>query len=116
MRFRGAWVGALLAQGLMVSTALAVEGPAPGAVSAQTLKLPDGPGSVKGLANDPSVSVFSGQVSYEVPLELPGSRRDFRPQLALAYRGDLGNGPLGVGWSMRQVEIRRSTRLGTPKF
>jgi YD repeat-containing protein len=116
MRSRHAWVGALLTQGLMMSTAYAVEGPAPGAVSAQTLKLPDGPGSVKGLASDPSVSAFSGQLSYEVPLELPGARRDFRPQLALSYRGDLGNGPLGVGWSMRQVEIRRSTRLGTPKF
>jgi hypothetical protein len=43
--------------------AWALDGPAPGALSAQTLKLPDGPGSVRGLASDPSVDVFSGQVS-----------------------------------------------------
>src|SRR5262249_50725742 len=97
-------------------TAHAVEGPAPGAATAQTLKLPDGPGSLRGMANDPSVNLFSGQVNYEVPIELPGARHEFHPSLALVYRGDLGNGPLGVGWSMRNVAIKRSTRLGVPRF
>jgi RHS repeat-associated protein len=96
--------------------AWALDGPAPGAVSAETLKLPDGPGSVRGLASDPSVDVFSGQVSYEVPIEVPAARRGLAPKLSLAYRGDLGNGPLGVGWSVRTVAIERSTRLGTPRF
>jgi len=116
MRWKTAWACACVAQGFLLSTAGAISSPAPGAATAQTLKLPDGPGSLKGLASDPSVNVFSGQISYEVPIELPGARRGFSPSLALGYRGDLGNGPLGVGWSVRQVAIRRSTRLGVPRF
>ena len=38
--------------------------PAAGAVSAQTVKLPSGPGSVRGLANDATVGGFDGQMTY----------------------------------------------------
>src|SRR5262245_53954977 len=40
----------------------AVNGPSPGAVTPQTVKLPDGPGSVRGLASDATVNTFTGQV------------------------------------------------------
>lgn len=92
-------------------------GPQPaGAVTPQTVKVPDGPGSVRGLANDATVSSFTGQVSYQIPIELPGGPGGFAPKLALSYHGALGNGPLGLGWSLGQPAIRRSLRLGVPSY
>ena len=90
--------------------------PAPGALSANTLRLPDGPGSVRGLSDEVGVDGFSGQVRYDVPLELPPGRAGVRPSLSLTYAGDVGNGPLGVGWTFSAPAIRRSTRLGVPAF
>ena len=90
--------------------------PAPGAVTPQTVKVPDGPGSVRGLANDAQVSSFTGQVSYEIPIALPAGQVGFGPKLALSYSGALGNGPLGLGWSFGQVSVRRSLRLGVPSY
>jgi RHS repeat-associated protein len=97
-------------------TAHALGGPSPGAVSAQTVKLPSGPGSVRGLAEDAQVSSFTGQVQYSVPIDLPAGPGGFAPQLSLGYAGELGNGPLGVGWMLSQTGIRRSLRLGVPSY
>src|SRR4051812_17755956 len=108
---------ALAALGLVAAgagRAAAVQVPPPGAVSPSTLKLPDGPASVRGLADTPSFSPFSGQVSYEVPIELPAGPAGFRPSLALVYSGALGNGPVGIGWAVTAPSIRRSERLGVP--
>ncbi|HTE49236.1 MAG TPA: FG-GAP-like repeat-containing protein, partial [Kofleriaceae bacterium] len=90
--------------------------PPPGAVSAQTVRLPSAPGSVRGLAPDPEVSPFSGQAGYAVPLELPRTARGFAPAVALGYHGELGNGPLGIGWSVGVPVIRRSTHQGVPTY
>ena len=97
-------------------TAGAVGLPAPGAVTAQTVKVPDGPGSVRGLASDASVSSFTGQVTYSIPIELPGGPGGLAPSLALHYDGALGNGPVGLGWSLGHVGVRRSLRLGVPSY
>ncbi|HET9620835.1 MAG TPA: FG-GAP-like repeat-containing protein [Kofleriaceae bacterium] len=111
---------ALTAAGLALiaapRTAGAVNGPSPGAVSAQTVKLPASPGSVRGLAENASVSNHTGQVRYTVPIELPRGPGGFAPTLALGYDGSLGNGPLGVGWQLAQPAIRRSLRLGVPSY
>src|SRR5689334_9815813 len=109
-------VASLVALSSSARLAGAVGQPAPGAVTAQTVKLPDGPGSVRGLANDASVSSFTGQVAYEIPIELPPGPGGLAPKLALAYSGALGNGPLGIGWSFGQVAVRRSLRLGVPSY
>jgi hypothetical protein len=94
----------------------AVGQPAPGAVSAQTVKLPDGPGSVRGLANDAKVSSFTGQVSYEIPVDLPSGPGGLAPKLALSYSGALGNRPHGLGCSHGQVAVRRSLRPRFPNY
>ncbi|WP_224362737.1 FG-GAP-like repeat-containing protein [Hyalangium versicolor] len=98
------------------AVAWAAADPSPGAVNAQTLKLPDGPGSVRGMADDPSVEVFSGQVSYQVPLDVPAGVAGFAPKLSLSYSGEVGNGPLGVGWALPQMALKRSVRLGVPTY
>lgn len=109
-------IAALAASFLCPRVVGAVGLPAAGGVTATTVKLPDGPGSVRGLANDASVSSFTGQVSYEIPITLPGGPGGLAPKLALGYSGALGNGPLGIGWSIGQVEVRRSQRLGVPSY
>jgi YD repeat-containing protein len=96
--------------------AWALQGPAPGAVSANTVKLPDGPASVHGLGDKVSTNLFTAQVGYSVPIDLPAGVAGFGPHLALTYSGDLGNGPLGIGWTLPTIEIRRSTRHGVPAF
>jgi RHS repeat-associated protein len=90
--------------------------PPDGAVTAETVKLPSGPGSIRGLADDPAVDPFSGQASYSIPLELPRGARGFTPPLSLSYHGELGNGPLGIGWDVGVPRIRRSTHQGVPSY
>ena len=97
-------------------SAWALEGPAPGAVSPNTLKLPDGPASVHGLGDKVSTNLFTAQVGYSVPLELPAGVGGFGPHLAITYSGELGNGPVGIAWSLPTIEIRRSTRHGVPAY
>jgi RHS repeat-associated protein len=97
-------------------TVHAVGGPSPGAATAETVKLPSGPGSVRGLADDASVSGFTGQVQYAVPVEAPSGAGGMAPQLALAYDGEVGNGPLGIGWRLSMPVIQRSLRRGVPAY
>lgn len=77
--------------------------------------LPSTPGSVRGLAGAGEVNGFDGQLAFSVPLAVPEVGR-LRPSLALAYDGALGNGPLGLGWSMRAPAIRRATHGGVPAY
>jgi hypothetical protein len=107
---------ALVAAAAAAGPAHAAGGPAPGAASASTVKLPDGPGSVAGLGGEAEVGVFSAQVGYGVPFELPAAPGGFGPSVSLSYAGELGNGPVGVGWSLSVAAIRRSTRDGVPSF
>ena len=67
--------------------------PTAGAITAERLKLPAGPGSVRGLADEPHVDPFSAQINYQVPIELPNGFGGLTPALALTYSGQLGNGP-----------------------
>jgi RHS repeat-associated protein len=90
--------------------------PTPGAITAQTLHLPGAPGSVQGLADPATVKIFTGQVDYNIPINLPAGRGGFGPSLAINYSGERGNGPLGVGWSLGQIAIRRTLRQGVPTY
>jgi RHS repeat-associated protein len=105
-----------IALGLTPRSAGAVVGPSPGAVSPQTVKLPASPGSVRGLAENATVSSYTGQVQYTVPVELPKGAAGIVPSLALSYDGSIGNGSLGVGWTLSVAGIRRSLRLGVPTY
>jgi YD repeat-containing protein len=96
--------------------ARALQGPTPGAASPDKLKLPDRPGSIKGLSDAANVNIFSGQVGYSVPFELPKGAAGFGPSVALTYSGELGDGPVGIGWTMGQMGIRRTLRYGVPTY
>jgi RHS repeat-associated protein len=90
--------------------------PTAGAVTSERLKLPSGPSSVRGLADEPTIDPIYAQVGYAVPIELPAGLGGLRPALGLSYSGALGNGPVGIGWSLATVRIERSLRLGVPRF
>ncbi len=90
--------------------------PSPGSISAERLKVPSGPSSVRGLADEPQVDPFNAQLDYQVPIELPNGLGGLTPSLTLTYSGALGNGAVGIGWSLSHAQIRRSTRLGVPRF
>jgi YD repeat-containing protein len=96
--------------------AQALQGPTPGAVSPSKLTLPGTPGSIHGLSDDASVAAFSGQLSYALPIDLPRDAGGFEPQLSLIYLGELGNGPMGIGWTLGEIAVRRSLRLGVPSY
>ncbi|HEY0986863.1 MAG TPA: FG-GAP-like repeat-containing protein [Kofleriaceae bacterium] len=90
--------------------------PAAGSVTSERLKLPSGPSSIRGLADEPAVDPIYAQVSHSVPIELPAGRGGLTPALAISYSGALGNGPLGIGWALATVKIERSLRLGVPRY
>src|SRR6476659_1435349 len=86
------------------------------AASASPIKLPDGPGSVHGLADPATVNVFTGQIGYQVPIDVPAGRAGLAPHVALRYSGALGNGPIGIGWTFDTPMVRRSDRRGVPNY
>lgn len=102
---------------LVVAAIIGVAAPARAqeVVTPATLKLPDGPGSVAGLADAATLDVFTAEVSYAVPIRVPQVRR-LSPALSLGYSGALGNGPVGVGWTLGVPAIRRSLRHGVPRY
>src|SRR6185369_15565036 len=113
---RGALLGAVAASLFVPRAANALQGPSPGAASASTIKLPDGPGSVRGLADPATVNVYTGQVGYEIPIDVPAGRAGLAPHLGLRYSGTLGNGPIGIGWTFDMPMVRRTERHGVPSY
>ncbi|MBI4511048.1 MAG: VCBS repeat-containing protein [Deltaproteobacteria bacterium] len=91
------------------------QGAPSGPLGPTAVTLPSGPGSIEGLADSASPDLFSGQVSYSVPIRVP-TKGGLSPSLSLDYEGTLGNGPIGVGWALRLPTIRRSLQEGVPTF
>lgn len=86
----------------------------PGSLSAQTLKLPSGPSSLKGLGESFSENPANGTGSFSVPVELaPGI---LVPTVQLAYSGGHGRTEVGAGWRLSRFRIYRTTDKGLPRF
>jgi RHS repeat-associated protein len=100
---------------LTLSAAARAQSSPSAALGPSSLKLPSGPGSVAGLADPATIDVFSAQVGYSIPIELPAAG-GLAPTLSLDYSGSLGNGIVGVGWHLGLGAIRRSTREGIPGY
>lgn len=61
-------------------------------------------------------SLFTGALTYSVPVAVPAGRRGIQPNVALTYSSQSGNGILGMGWSLDLGSIERSTKNGVPKY
>ncbi len=56
--------------------------------------------------------LFTGTLSYSVPISVPAGRHGTDPGLALSYQSDYGNGWVGVGWELEVGSIERSIKSG----
>jgi hypothetical protein len=66
-------------------------------VSANSISLPKGPGSIEGLGDSFQPTLNTGTAKYGLGLKLPPGTAGHQPSLALSYEGGGGNGPLGYG-------------------
>ncbi|MCI0527353.1 MAG: hypothetical protein L0Y56_07900, partial [Nitrospira sp.] len=56
--------------------------------------------------------LFTGTMSYSIPIEVPSGRKGMQPNLALTYHSSNGNGIVGVGWELEVGAIERQTKFG----
>ncbi|MEM6275176.1 MAG: toxin TcdB middle/N-terminal domain-containing protein [Myxococcota bacterium] len=85
-------------------------------VEPSRLKLPEGPGSIQGLGEDPEPNLTMGQAGYSVPMELPAGYAGLAPTLSLGYSSVNGAGVAGMGFSLGLDHIARMTRYGLPTY
>lgn len=63
-------------------------------------------------ADTPLPDLFTGTMSYRIPIEVPVGRKGVDPGIVLTYRSTNGNGWLGAGWELELGSIERSTKKG----
>ncbi len=85
-------------------------------VSADTLSLPKGPGSMEGFGASFQPNLTTGGGAYSVAFEVPKAASSFGPSLSLGYNAGSGNGPFGVGWDLGLTKIQRQTEHGIPIY
>lgn len=56
--------------------------------------------------------LFTGTMSYSIPIEVPAGRKGMNPGLALTYRSDNESGWVGVGWDLDVGAIERNASQG----
>jgi len=69
-----------------------------------------GPDSIP--SDTPLPDLFTGTMSYKIPIKLPPGRKGITPGLSITYKSTNGNGWLGVGWELTVGSIERNTRFG----
>ena len=80
----------------------------------EVITLPEGPGSIEGLGSEFEVQLNTGTGRFHVPLDIPNSK--VQPKINLQYNGGIGNGILGIGWSLDLPTIQRDLTNGVPKY
>ena len=58
----------------------------------------------------------SGAATVRIPIAVPPGPGGLAPTLSLNYSSDQGDGPFGLGWSLRLGEIRCTARFGVPDY
>ncbi len=61
-------------------------------------------------------NLFSGNVSFSLPVAVPAGRRGVQPSVSLTYTSQKGNTTCGIGWEVTSSSIQRSTKRGIPKY
>ena len=85
-------------------------------VAPEVLNLPTAGGAVSSIGSTFATNLNTGTGSYAVPLDLPKGYRGQAPQLSLSYSSGMGQGELGMGWSLPNMVIERDARRGFPTF
>jgi len=85
-------------------------------VTPNTVSLPHGPGSIRGLGETFEPDLSTGTAKYRIELEVPAGPGGCAPDLDLEYDSGNGNGPFGYGWRMNVPYIQRKTSKGVPRY
>jgi hypothetical protein len=85
-------------------------------VSAQTISVPSGPGTIEGMGESFSTQTSTGVAGFSIPIALPAARGIAQPSLGIGYSSASGSGLLGIGWSMVVGFIARQTDRGIPRY
>src|ERR1039457_4825268 len=60
--------------------------------------------------------LFTGSMSFRIPIEVPPGINGLKPDLELYYRSSNDFGWLGQGWDLEVGTIERSTKTGTADY
>ncbi|MCP4607045.1 MAG: hypothetical protein GY847_42120 [Proteobacteria bacterium] len=85
-------------------------------VTAQSLALPDGSGTMQGMGESFTPNLNTGSGTFSVPIAIPPGRRGMQPQIGMAYSTGSGDGPIGWGWAMGTPFISRQVDKGMPLY
>jgi len=85
-------------------------------VSAQSISVPTGPGTVEGMGECFSTRRSTGIAGFNIPISLPAARGAVQPALGIGYSSAGGCGLLGMGWNVGVGAISRQTDTGIPHY
>lgn len=109
-------LGLLLALIASMQMVPAVEAEASFSASPSTISVPEGPGSIQGMGASFDISSNTGLASYGFSFPVAPGPGNFSPAVSMSYSSGAPNGMLGVGWSMGEARICRSTDAGFPVY
>lgn len=84
-------------------------------IQSPQIELPKGGGAIRSIDEKFTVNAINGTSTFSIPLPV-SSARGFSPALTLLYSSGLGNGPFGLGWSLRLSSIKRKTEKELPQY
>jgi hypothetical protein len=84
-------------------------------ISAPSISLPKGSGAIRGIGEKFGANPVTGTGSMTVPIATSAGCSGFGPQLSLSYDSGAGNGPIGFGWSLSLLAIKRKTESTSPR-
>lgn len=58
----------------------------------------------------------TGDLKLSYPIDFPGVRSGFKPQISVGYSAQSGNGNIAVGWNLSVPTITVDTRWGVPIY
>ncbi len=86
--------------------------PALNALVSPTIGAQGGGSTNGGGADTVTPDLFTGTMSYSVPIEVPPGRNGMTPQLTLLYRSGNPNMYMGIGWELEPGGVVRSLKGG----
>src|SRR5262249_13426811 len=85
-------------------------------VTANTISVPKGPGSIEGLGESFQPALNTGTAKYGLSLRVPPAPAGHAPSVTLSYEGGRSNGMLGYGWALAMEFVQRQTDKGIPRY
>jgi len=83
---------------------------------AQVPSLPDAGAATSSLGETFSSDLSTGTADFSIPIDTPNGPNDIGPHLTLHYDSSTGNGPFGLGFSLRLPRILLSLNYGVPRY